>query len=279
MKNRPMADKIFRICVMVISALIVVYACAATINGWTYISTLVKQGQINVKDNLFNIITYFMQTVGVYLFYALLIFIGVRNSRQLSKINKYIQKDSEHADSQKFLEMSCEADTDGDMDEMIEGFQIVKSLSDKPAGDKELVYEKVELALMGIEVMEQIQPAARQRDISFVLDADEGFSCFIQGDKSFIEQGMKLLIGIYLENCHVGNEVQMKVTSNGFQLRAVYVEVSDDVVNLLNGTSGDDTETALQVQSFNNYIVQLKGSVKTHCDENGCYTEIMWQTQ
>lgn len=148
MQSGRKADKIFRICVVVIAVLIVVYACAAAINGWTYINT-------------------------------------------------------------------------------------------------------------------------------FVLDADERFGCFVQGDKPFIEHGLRLLIEIYLENCHSGNEIRMKVADSGFRLRAVYVEFSDDVVDLLNGNLCSDRETALQVQSFNNYIVQLNGSVKTHSAENGCYTEIM----
>lgn len=277
MQSGRKADKIFRICVVVIAALIVVYACAAAINGWTYINTLVKQRQINVKDNLFSIVTYFMQTVGIYLVYALLIFMGVKNSRQLSKMNEHIQKDSEYVNSQKLLEMSNETDVSEDMDEAIEGFQIMESPPDKSAEEKEFSAEKMELALIGVEVMEQIQPAAKQKGVSFVLDADEGFGCFVQGDKPFIEHGLRLLIEIYLENCHSGNEVRMKVADSGFRLRAVYVEFSDDVVDLLNGNLCSDRETALQVQSFNKYIVQLNGSVKTHSAENGCYTEIMLQ--
>ena len=279
MQSGRKADKIFRICVAVIAVLIVVYACAAAINGWTYINTLVKQGQINVKDNLFNIVTYFMQTVGMYLVYALLIFMGVKNSSQLSKMNGHIQKDSEYVNSQKLLQMSDEADVSEDMDEIIEGFQIMESPPTKYTEEKEPAAEKMELALIGIEVMEQIQSAAKQKGVSFVLDADEGFACFVQGDKPFIEQGLRLLIEIYLENCHSGNEVRMKVTDSSFQLRAVYVEFSDDVVDLLNGNLCSNREKVLQVQSFNNYIVQLNGNVKTHSDENGCYTEIMLQTQ
>lgn len=140
------------------------------------------------------------------------------------------------------------------------------------AGNRE-----VELALIGIEVMEEVQQMAGQKRVHFLLDVDDGFDCRIQCDKSYLESGLKLLAEIYLENCHSGNEVRMKVTDSGFCLKAMYVEFSDDILDLLNGKPCSDREIVQKVQVFYNYIAQLNGIIKTHCDESGCNTEIMLQ--
>ena len=137
---------------------------------------------------------------------------------------------------------------------------------------------EAELTLIGIELMEEMQPMARQKNVHFSLDADDGFGCMTKGDKSYLELGLKSLATIYLENCHSGNELQMKVTNTGFKLRAVYVEFPDDIVNLLNGTSFGNKKTELDIPTFRDYIAHLDGTMKTCCDESGCYTEILLQT-
>ncbi len=139
------------------------------------------------------------------------------------------------------------------------------------------VSSEVELALMGIEVMEEIQQMARKRNVYFSLDADDGFGCYIRCNKSYLEIGLKLLAKIHLENCHSGNELRMKVTHNGFHLRAVYVEFPDEILDLLNGKCCGNKETVQNIQSFKDYIAKLKGSIETCCDESGCKTEIMLQ--
>ncbi len=140
---------------------------------------------------------------------------------------------------------------------------------------REAVSSEVELALIGIEVMEEIQQMARKRNVYFSLDAEDGFGCYMRCNKSYLEIGLKLLAEVYLENCHSGNELRMKVTHDGFHLRAVYVEFPDDILGLLNGKCCDNKETVQNIQLFKNYIVKLKGSIETCCDESGCKTEIM----
>lgn len=143
--------------------------------------------------------------------------------------------------------------------------------------NRKAVSGEVELSLIGIEVMEEIQQMARKRNVYFSLDADDGFGCYIRGNKSYLEIALKLLAKVYLENCHVGNELRMKVTHNGFHLRAVYVEFPDDILDLLNGECCGNKETVHNMQFFRDYIAELKGSIETCCDESGCTTEIMLQ--
>lgn len=45
--------------------------------------------------------------------------------------------------------------------------------------NRKAVSSEVELALIGIEVMEEIQQMARKRNVYFSLDADDGFGCYI----------------------------------------------------------------------------------------------------
>lgn len=169
-----------------------------------------------MKDSLFSIITYFMQTAGVYFIYATLIYIGVKNTRQISKWKEDISKDSEDPSSPEFLEMRSETDEDRNMEEIIQRFQAVKNSADMFTDNKEITSEIVEPALIGIEIMKQIQIMAKRKNVFFVLDADEGVKSTIQVNKVFIEQGLELLADIYLENCHSGNEIRMKVTENAF---------------------------------------------------------------
>ena len=91
----------------------------------------------------------------------------------------------------------------------------------------------IELALIGIEIMEEIQQMAKQQNVHFSLDADDGFGCIVKGNNFYLELGLKSLAAVYLENCHSGNELRMKVTDKGFLLRALYVEFPDDIVSLL----------------------------------------------
>ena len=136
----------------------------------------------------------------------------------------------------------------------------------------------IELALIGIEIMEAIQQMARQQNVHFSLDADDGFGCIVKGNNFCLEFGLKSLVAVYLENCHSGNELRMKITDKGFLLRALYVEFPDDIVNLLNGISCENKKTESDITEFKNYIVYLNGDMKTYCDESGCYTEIVLQT-
>lgn len=84
----------------------------------------------------------------------------------------------------------------------------------------------IELALIGIEIMEEIQQMARQQNVHFSLDADDGFGYIVKGNNFCLEFGLKSLVAVYLENGHSGNELRMKVTDKGFLLRALYVEGS-----------------------------------------------------
>lgn len=119
------ASKIFKITMVVFALLIALYACIAAVSGWNYVSNLLEQGQLNMKENLFHIVTYFMQTVGAYLIYALLIFLGVQNSCNITELKAQNQVNGMAVDGVGLMETVPDNKIDIEDEENIEGFLLM----------------------------------------------------------------------------------------------------------------------------------------------------------
>jgi hypothetical protein len=130
------ASKIFKIAMVVFALLIALYACIAAISGWNYVSNLLEQGQLDIKENLFNIVTYFMQTVGVYLVYALLIFLGVQNSRNITELKAQNQVNGMAVDSVGLMETLPDTKIDIEDEENIEGFLLMNGDEENKEADR-----------------------------------------------------------------------------------------------------------------------------------------------
>lgn len=212
-----------------------IYSCCALIYCSKYISKLVEQSQLNIKDNLFLVVNYYMNNGLIYFVYgvilvsiAMVLYRMFRTERDYDRLAKISVESGVARIKGNEKDLIEKEELKDALEDVIEGFEIVEKKSvpleqniverGNPY-EHDLTIKSFNMTTMVLEIYETMELCLKKKDIKLLVDPNSSFNVNVMVDSEMGIRAVSDILWWSADFLEKHSEISMVTEKNRIDLK------------------------------------------------------------